>query len=87
MGNLKKLTEAIDILNSYTGNNPYILMLKRKYETNKKLDIIGDFQVEYVLKNKDFTPKLINKITRLADWYAEKKKEDWGLEFLPIKLK
>ena len=87
MGNLKKLTEAIDILNSYTGNNPYILMLKRKYETNKKLDIIGDFQVEYVLKNKDFTPKLINKITRLADWYAEKKKEDWGLEFLPIKIK
>ena len=68
MNSLKKLTEAIDILNSYTGNNPYILMLKRKYETSKKLDIIGDFQVEYILKNKDFKPKPINKITKLADW-------------------
>lgn len=87
MNSLKKLTEAIDILNSYTGNNPYILMLKRKYETSKKLDIIGDFQVEYILKNKDFKPKPINKITKLADWYAEKKKQDWELDFLPVKIK
>ena len=41
MSSLKKLTEAIDILNSYTGNNPYILMLKRNYETIKKLDRIS----------------------------------------------
>ena len=87
MSSLKKLTEAIDILNSYTGNNPYILMLKRNYETIKKLDIIGDFQVEYILKNKDFIPKPINKITKLADWYAEKKKQDWELDFLPVKIK
>lgn len=87
MSSLKKLTEAIDVLNSYKGNNPYILGLKHKYEANRKIDIIGDFQVEYILKNKDFIPRQINKITKLADWYAEKKKIDWNLDFLPIKIK
>lgn len=81
---VKDRLQALDILKGYNGQNPYILMLKRDVLT-KNIDLT-DFNVEYVLKNNTFQPKQINKTIKIADWYQAKKKEDWGLDFLPEKL-
>lgn len=82
---IKNKLNAIDIIKSYSGNNPYILMLKKDI-LKQDISVLNDFAIEYVNKNHDFLPKQINKIIKIADWYAEKKKEDWGLDFLPEKL-
>lgn len=81
---LKNKLESLDILKAYAGNNPYILMIQR--DVLFKGMEISDFNVEYILKNHNFNPIQINKTIKIADWYQVKKKEDWGLEFLPEKL-
>lgn len=81
---LKDRLQALDILKEYKGNNPYILMIQRDI-LFKGLEMT-DFNAEYVIKNHTFQPKQINKTIKIADWYQAKKKEDWGLEFLPEKL-
>ena len=75
---------ALDLLSGYNGNNPYILMLKRDVFIKK--EEINDFSIEYILKNHNFQPIQINKTIKIADWYKEKKKNDWNLEFSPEKL-
>lgn len=81
---IKDKLQAIDIIKVYNGNNPYMLMLRRDI-IYKNIDI-SDFSVEYILKNHSTQPKEINRIVKLADWYQEKKKEDWCLDFLPEKI-
>lgn len=81
---VKDRLQAFDILKEYNGQNPYILMLKRDVLT-KNIDLT-DFNVEYINKNHTFQPKQINKTIKIANWYQTKKKEDWGLDFLPEKL-
>lgn len=82
---LKDRINAIDIIQTYSGNNPYILMLKKDI-LKQDVSVLNDFAIEYVNKNHDFQPRKINKTIKIADWYAEKKKDDWGLDFLPEKL-
>lgn len=84
---IKNSNLAFSIIKSYDGDNPYILLLKKEIYITKKLKELNSFQIEYVIKNNDKTPVLINRITYLADWYAIKKKEDWNLDFIPNKIK
>ena len=82
---VKDRLDSIDILKTYSGNNPYICMLKKdilKHNT----DVLNDFAIEYIVNNYKKEPKPINKTIKIADWYGEKKQEDWGLEFIPTKL-
>lgn len=81
---IKDKLQALDIIKVYKGNNPYMLMLQRDI-IYKNVDI-SDFSVEYILKNHSTQPREINRIVKLADWYQEKKKEDWCLDFLPEKI-
>lgn len=83
---IKKFSEALEILRKYNGSNPYMLMLKRDFFVFEKSDAIGEFQVEYIIKNKDFEPKPINKTIKVTKWYAENRKEAWKTDFLPEKL-
>ena len=75
------------MLKQYDGENPYILLLQKYVYVDKDINAIGDFQAEFILKNYKTEPIAINKMTRVADWYAEKKQESWGIDFLPTKLK
>ncbi len=81
----KKRIEALDVLQRYCGDNPYILLLKKDVFINKKQ--LNDFSVEYVLENETYQPREINKIIKIASWYGEKKKEDWNTDFVPEKIK
>lgn len=81
---VKNRLHALDILKEYSGNNPYILMIKR--DVYMKGGELSDFSADYIVRNYDFKPISIDKTIKIADWYQEKKKEDWNLEFLPEKL-
>lgn len=81
---VKDRLKALDILKGYTGNNPYILMLKRDVVTRGQE--LPDFGAEYIVKNHNFQAVAINKTIKIADWYQKQKKNDWKLEFLPEKL-
>lgn len=83
MASFKNIEKALRILKEYSGSNPYILMLQRDIYVNQNNDALGDFQVEFILDNYNKEPRPINKIVKLTDWYAEKKKEDWKLDFIP----
>lgn len=87
MASITRTNMAFDILKGYNGENPYLLTLKKNVFVQKCTDVIGDFQVEYILKNYDKSPKQINKNVKIAEWYGEKKKEEWGLDFVPKVLK
>ena len=84
---LIKTNKAYDILRNYAGDNPYMLILKKRVYVDKLTDVMNEFNVSFILRNKNFESKPIKKIIRVADWWAEKKKEDWELDFLPEKLK
>ena len=84
---IKAKNEAIDILRGYSGDNPYLLMLRRDVILKSNVDALNPFNVEYVIKNQNFTPKPIGKTIKIADWYGEKKQKDWGTEFIPQKLR
>lgn len=84
---LKKTNEAYDILKNYDGNNPYMLFLWKRVYVDKDFDIMTESNIKFVLNNKDFEPVAIDKIIKVADWWAEKKQEAWGTDFLPLKVK
>ena len=79
----KKKNEALDILRGYSGSNPYILMIKRDVVVKNDITAFNDFNAEYILLNHDREPKFINKSIKVASWWGEKKKADWGLDFIP----
>jgi len=83
---LEKVERAYKLLKEYNGENSYIINLKNSVYAYK-IKTLNDFEIEYILSNCDFEPKLINKIVKIADWYGEKLQNDLELDFLPEKMK
>ena len=82
----KKKNEAIEILRNYSGINPYILSMKRDVIILQKTSLLTEYAVEYIIENKDRQPKSIGKVLRIADWYGEKLKSTYEIEFIPQKV-
>lgn len=82
---LNDIEKALDILKNYNRTNTYIIYLKNGVYAYDNLKL-NNFHYEYILMNHDKEPRFINKIIVVADWFAEKKQEEWKLEFLPKKL-
>lgn len=82
---LENTGKAYRILKEYNGENPYIINLKNNVYTYRASQLSG-FQEEFILRNFDKSPVLINKIVKMARWWQERKKEEWGIDFLPEKL-
>ena len=83
----KAKNEAIELLRGYSGSNPYILVLKREVISKGDVKALNDFTTEYIIKNHNFEPKAIGKTIKIADWFGEKKKEEWNTDFVPQKLR
>ena len=83
---IKARNEAIEILRNYSGINPYILSMKRDVVILQKASLLTEYAVEYIIKNKDRQPKPIGKVLRIADWYGEKLKSTYEIEFVPQKV-
>lgn len=84
---IKAKNEALLTLRNYSGNNPYISSLKRDVCTFNKIDLLNDFAVEYIQSNINFETKIINKIVKIADWFGEKLKDKYEIEFTPQKVR
>lgn len=84
---IKARNEAIDILKEYDGENPYILKMKRDVVVYQKVELLTEYAVEYIIKNKNVKPIPIGKIVKIADWFGEKLKNDYEIEFTPEKVK
>ena len=82
---LDETEKAYKILKDYNGENPYIIILKNDVYAYKSLKL-NDFQVEFILRNYNKELKFINKIVKIADWWGEKKQDEWKTEFVPKKL-
>ena len=82
---LNKIEEAYKVLKEYSGSNSYIIYLKNGVYAYKNLTL-NDFNIEFILNNYDKEPRQINKIVKIADWYGEKLKEQFKIEFIPQKL-
>ena len=86
MASIKAKGDCIDILRAYNGQNPYILKIKKDILANK-VNSLTDFAIEYILNNKDFKDKEINKTIKIADWYGENLQKTYDIEFIPEKLR
>ncbi len=84
--NLENISKANEILKAYNGDNPYIIRLKNSVYIYKTRQSINDFEQEYILSNHDKSPKEINKMAMIAEWYGKKKQEEWGLDEVPRKI-
>lgn len=82
---LQKINEAHNILKSYQGSNDYLIKLKNSVFAYKD-KTLSDFEIDYIIRNGNFTPILLNKIVKIARWYGEKKQTDWETDFLIEKL-
>ena len=78
-------SKAITALVKYEGANNYILNLKQKLEINPKFYPTRS-QAEYVLTNKDKTPKVAKKWVVLDSYFANKLANDKFLIKIPERL-
>ncbi len=83
---LNKIQEAYNFLKDYAGDNPYIINLKNEVFTYQ-VKTLNDFETGYVLSNHDRQPLEVYKTVMIADWWGEKMKDEWGIEFVPKKVK
>ena len=63
------------ILEKYEGSNNYILLLKKKYTTNKNFKITRS-QCDYVIDYHTTTPKVARKWVDLDSYFSKKMMED-----------
>lgn len=78
-------SKAISALEQYEGANNYILNLKHKLSINSKFYPTRS-QAEYILTNKDKTPKVAKKWVVLDSYFANKLANDKFLMEVPERL-
>lgn len=81
----KTITRAYEILDTYTGENPYVKMIKRQYDRGGK--VLNDFEVDYIINNHDFIPTEPNSIVNITNELGERLQGKYNLDFVPKKIK
>ena len=76
---------AISILETYEGKNPYIKRLKRKLLDNGDITLTTT-QSNYIVNNHNFEPKLINKVVTITEYLGEELKTQNNLSFKPERI-
>ncbi len=87
MDNIKPLIEhqALEILDTYSGANNYILSLRQKKESNKKFYPTRT-QSDYINNYHTVTPKVARKWVELDTYFAKKFAEEKYLLQTPEKI-
>ena len=68
-----------ELLKTYSGKNPYISYMKKKYLTEKNYFLTTN-QTKYVKKFFEFEPKKLNKVVKITDYYSEQLMEEHKLK-------
>ena len=87
MSKIDKHSEAIEHLEKYCGNNPFLLELRNNIIFNGKINQLTDFNIEYINTNYQKEPLLINKTVKIAKWFGDRLHIDYNLDFIPEKIK
>ena len=77
--------KALDLLDSYSGANNYILYLKQKKENSKKFYPTRS-QAEYIVNYYESTPKVARKHIKIVSTFGEKIQEERLLPTAPEQI-
>jgi SWI/SNF-related matrix-associated actin-dependent regulator 1 of chromatin subfamily A len=77
--------EAFDLLEAYSGLNPYLRRLKKEYLKNKRVKLT-ETQIKYILDNHDKEPILINRVINISKFLGEELKTQEQLKFVPERI-
>jgi SWI/SNF-related matrix-associated actin-dependent regulator 1 of chromatin subfamily A len=82
--NLKGV-KAEEILKKYSGKNPYIRFMKKKYETESSYFLTSG-QSKYVIDFHQTIPQKMDKVVEITEYFAETLKEEHKLKKLPKRI-
>lgn len=74
--------KALEILETYSGANNYILYLKEKHNTSKKF-YLSRSQADYIINYHELVPKIARKWVTLDSYFAKKFSEEKYLLKVP----
>ena len=76
---------ALNLLEEYSGINPYIRKMKKEYLKNKKVKLT-ETQIKYIIDNHQKEPIPINKVVNITPFLGEELQKKEELSFLPERV-
>lgn len=77
--------KAYEIIKGYNGYSNYMRYLQ--YKVNSCHYILNDFDIEYIINNKDFVPYELNKTVKISVDFGRKLNEKFLIGFTPEKIR
>ena len=77
--------KAYEIIKGYNGYSNYMKYLQ--YKVNSCHYILNDFDIEYIINNKDFVPYELNKTVKINVDFGRKLNEKFLIGFTPEKIR
>ena len=77
--------KAYEIIKGYNGYSNYMKYLQ--YKVNSCHYILNDFDIEYIINNKDFVPYELNKTVKISVDFGRKLDEKFLIGFIPEKIR
>ena len=77
--------KAYEIIKGYNGYSNYMKYLQ--YKVNSCHYILNDFDIEYIINNKDFIPYELNKTVKISVDFGRKLNEKFLIGFTPEKIR
>lgn len=77
--------KAYEIIKGYNGYSNYMTYLQ--YKVNNCHYILNDFDIEYIINNKDFVPYELNKTVKISVDFGKKLDEKFLIGFTPEKIR
>ena len=77
--------KAYEIIKGYNGYSNYMKYLQ--YKVNSYHYILNDFDIEYIINNKDFVPYELNKTVKISVDFGRKLNEKFLIGFTPEKIR
>ncbi len=79
------VNKAYEIIKGYNGYSNYMKYLQ--YKVNNCHYILNDFDIEYIINNKDFVPYELNKTVKISVDFGRKLNEKFLIGFIPEKIR
>lgn len=77
--------KAYEIIKGYNGYSNYMAYLQ--YKVNNCHYILNDFDIEYIINNKDFVPYELNKTVKISVDFGRRLNERFLIGFTPEKIR
>ena len=77
--------KAYKVLNSYKGENNFIKYIQ--YKTLNGSYVMSEFEIQYILENKNFKSYQINKTVSITNELGNKLNEKFQIGFIPQKIR